>query len=494
MEARYRQTYIRFPSRNRSQGWLYGRLAALSLWKREGFFYMSLKVMSNRAAAEARQQHAFEAYHAYERQRLKDDELTWAAETLDGPVRVPLEFTLKNNDLYASDGGNLRTVFEDAVSNDMKVAAVNTEYGFQLQRSRAELGEYEHMVMMAKGEVPNVMVVISPIPEQMRGRTSGDTYGYQPRRGLGFFRVISHEGDGRIKMTVQSFDKSDPVAINAMYSRYGEQPDWSRDLIDQRIYMHIEDELERELISDSLLFRYDESLNQRYGGDWYAGRNGQDRRNAYDFAKIQADLLDEHISRMSRPGLDDKQKEKFRRDYAAALRRRHEGRQVTTEGGGADAEMSAAGDAALAAGERFEGCGYSVGGANSAEAQAAQAGYSNRLWVRGECRVCLRSAEVAECTVCIDCEEADNRGEDLDRIHARAKTEKAMAAKALSVSKKSDEDAKKEAVRHARQKSRPGAARVRTADGRMLHLRHKLVIGGTKPVWVDEQGREAARS
>jgi hypothetical protein len=260
------------------------------------------------------------------------------------------------------------------------------------------------MLRMAAGDGANTAIIISPIPEQLRN-SEQDILGYQPKRGLGFVRVIGRQPDGNIKLQSHSIDKSDPESINAIYELFGQTADWSRDLIDQRILVNINDTYEQELLIDRLLFTYDQSLNRRFGGSWFAGRSELDQREALQFVQSQSDAVDLHLKNMSAPGLSKADKKQLRYKLAATMKRRYEGRQIVDDGGDIGSEMDAAANDAAANGESYSGCGE-TNNANTnevANSALAEAGYSQR-----------RDSKLYDIDKCMRCPKCQYSGVEID--------------------------------------------------------------------------------
>src|SRR5690606_20043780 len=116
-----------------------------------------------------------------------------------------------------------------------------------------EYEEYQDMLAMARGDLPNTMVVVSDFaPERMNA--TRDVGGYNVTRKQTMLRVITRSADGKLKMYSQSLDGSNRKALESMYAflgfdvRHGE-------LLSQRIHTDI-DKHEQELLVDQLMGVY----------------------------------------------------------------------------------------------------------------------------------------------------------------------------------------------------------------------------------------------
>ncbi len=256
---------------------------------------------------------------------------------------------------------------------------------------------------------------MSPIPDAV---LSGVTFnGYDKERKKTLVRIFRRTDVG-VEATSLSLDLSDREGLNAIAGRFGRRIDEnasSEDILAMRLWGY-EDELGTG-VSKVVRSLYDTELAGKFGGDWYAGRRSSAVMDAKKFIEEQADLVGAHLDELTQlretysgKALDAKL-EVARYNLAAALTRRLRG----------DADMSsltAAGDSARASGERYDGdCPTNM--QVSAERSLSKLGMGQE-WKYGNCRVCLEDRKVGECSVCIGCENADNRGKDLGAIHKAA--------------------------------------------------------------------------
>lgn len=408
---------------------------------------------------------------------VRMDTITFAGEALDTYSEKALKYTYHDNELWSEQGDSLAPIFDDSVSYYQRKSEADPSIAFQYRRALAERCEYMHMQRMVRGEVPNTLVVISNYPRELDGATE-DIEGYQCQRRLGFIRCITRQEDGSLQMLNHSFDQSDPQAIEAMYQLMGRQVDWGRDVLEQPVQLHIEDPEARELLLDQLLYAYDSSLSQTQGGEWFAGRRPSDKSEAVAFVEAQRDLLDRHIERLIHVGPKTEAANQLRYDFVSALRRRFRGEQYVADS--ADSEMSGAGGSARSNGESVSGCGLTI---NTTESQLNESGYQigkkNREWTFGTCRVCLRDGRIGECAVCQGCEDADNRGENLNTIAARAQAAqvKKLGNKSLQLSRSPEQ----------RTSKTNKIALIREQYGEHAAVRQEIVIGGARQVVYDRR-------
>jgi hypothetical protein len=368
--------------------------------------------------------------------RVREDTITWLAEVLDGSMRVPTEFRINGEELFARDGSNLRTIFEESIGDAEKKVAQNPKLGFELRRRKIELDEYHLMVAMTQGLLPNTMVVVSDFPPELMDKDN-DVAGYNTERKPTMLRVIAAKEDG-IKMFTQSLDGTDREALEDVYRSRGFEAQ-EGELLGQRMHEQLSDE-EQEYLVDQLMGVYDRSLSGRHGGTWRAGRRQHnDLINTYDFVRNQQDLVEAFVETKLK---DSTAAEELRYSLAAAMERRFSNRdQVNVVRGVSGAiygqqniwqEMYRAGNQAKAEGKTYSGCGISSkssdestgGGDNSSgPSDLEDAGYGdedkkeNWKWKAGVCRVkeCPTrpgKTKVGPCHVCVGCQHMFDKGRD----------------------------------------------------------------------------------
>lgn len=374
-----------------------------------------------------------EATHFDHEARRYEDTVTWLAEVLPSSMRTVFEYGFDGSELYASDGGALEPIFMDALRQAQNLP------DYEVRRRRHELDEYEDMLDMMSGHLPNTMVVLSDFPPELMDAAE-DVGGYNVGRKQTMLRVIYKTPEGTLKMSSQSLDGSHRRSLESLYEHFGQKPE-TGELLGQRLHMEMSGE-QQQVLLDELVGVYDRDLSRRMGGQWYAGRLGGSRHNAYDFVRRQTDLLGAYFATTKRftGGFKDyslaaAMVDRFRDTADAPML----SLVITGEGAQERAlgEMYRAGSDAQARGETFSGCGMSLQN-TSAEEQHEALGYGNQtdkesgkseklVWKDGVCRIenCPTrpgKTKVAQCSVCRGCQWWFDRGRDPAKLYKGLKT------------------------------------------------------------------------
>jgi hypothetical protein len=253
---------------------------------------------------------------------------------------------------------------------------------------------------MAKGELPNTMVIVSDFPAELLTATE-DIGGYNVTRKQAMLRVLTRRADGNVQLYSQSLDGSDRACLEAIYDDFGMKPD-AGELLHQRIHTDLSVEAQATII-DRLTGVYDRALGTRYGGEWYAGRRPADYRNTYEFVRRQQDLIQTCIDLQLSGRLDVK----TMYDMSATMQARFKAKKYDSFSPVPNREMLApgmlqleimqAGREARAAGQSFSACGITLkaeGIDGSSEGQLDEAGYGNKAseedceFVSKKCPMC----------------------------------------------------------------------------------------------------------
>lgn len=313
-----------------------------------------------------------------EREAVYDDSATWLAEVLDGQMRTEFSFGFDSNDLIGKDGRKFGEIFDTSIVEAEAIARVQPELAFELRRRKLEKAEHTEMLAMMRGELPNTMVVISDFPPELTNART-DVGGYNTRRQQTMMRVISRQKDGTLLVQTQSLDGSNRAGLESIYAGLQAVPQ-PGELLGQRVHLDLPEVWQPELINN-LTDKYDETLRQRIGGDWYGGRRPADFNNTYDFVLAQTDLLNVFVDAKLR---NPQHAEKMRYGLAAAFESRFRNRlnaKSTIGEVGADMtvvlvrEMQLAEGEALQSGKTFSGCGITKNG-TAEELEAI--GYGNQ--------------------------------------------------------------------------------------------------------------------
>lgn len=317
-------------------------------------------------------------------QQLRDrnDIETWLAEVLDGSMRTEFRYTYDGDDLRAEDGSEMGPVFAQSMIDAEAIVAARPDLAFERRRRQIESAEYEDMLRIADpANENNTMIVVSDFPAELMDQ-SVDVGGYNVRRKQTMLRVISRDDlTGELIMITQSLDRSDRTGLEKMYDYMGLQAQ-PGELLGQRIIAQLPSTHQNELV-DRLMEVYDDSLQQRLGGNWSAGRKRDNRLNTLDFVRNQPDLLEAYLSSARTPNVQ--------RNLAAAMDMRYEQRTLGSvpimradqhehshhAAIAIAVEMELAGRQAAQEGKVFSGCGASIGGSDAA-GELALASYGNK--------------------------------------------------------------------------------------------------------------------
>lgn len=321
--------------------------------------------------------------------RHKNDAETWLAEVLDGTMRTPFEYSFDGYELYAEDGSAMGAVFQKSEEDAPRIAKANPRLGFEMRRRRLESEEYADMLAMARGELPNTMIVVSDFPPEMMTETKS-IGGYNVDRKQTMLRVITWDGK-KITMQSQSLDLSNRLGLESLYDAVGCEVT-EGELLGQRMHVDVTPE-NQPFVIDQLVGVYDRALELQYGGEWYAGRSGSDRQNTYDFVRCNQDIV-QRAAELFAQGIYNSAK---LYDCAATLKRRliklRNGEAVQMVYAAIDhadhaaqqrlhQEMQYAGTESRMAGDTFDGCGVSVSGVAD---QLNESGYGNKSNEDGDC-------------------------------------------------------------------------------------------------------------
>ncbi len=320
--------------------------------------------------------------------RHRNDTITWLAETLHGSMRTSFDYHFDGQELYAVDGGAMGEVFDQSISSAKEIVNLNPNLLFELRRRISEKGEYEDMIAMAKGELPNTMVVVSDFPEELMA-SKENVGGYNSSRKQTMLRVISRQNNGDIRMVTQSLDGSDRQALEAIYAKMGE-PVKPGELLEQRIKLDLPQAWQSDLVN-SLLNTYDQSLTDQFGNYWHAGikqNSGSAIINTAEFVNRQTDLIEWFVnaklenpisSEKLRYGLAATIKERFEKSFAPGhIATSNSATYLPAIESRMNLEINLATQRAVDRGDSFSGCGLKVGIDNGLESQLEEAGYGNK--------------------------------------------------------------------------------------------------------------------
>lgn len=335
-----------------------------------------------------REYQRYEAYECFAYERRLTDEITDMSERLAAPMQNTFEYEMGADGELWFQGELMSRVFDDGIKVAEELTLANPQFMTELIRRRLERQEYDEMRKLALGSEgdPDVLVVLSPIPDAVLNGTQLNAYDKERKKTL--VRIFRRTDTG-IEATSLSLDRSDRDGLNAIAEQFGQSIDPaadSEDILAMRLWGY-RDEAHAGS-ARTIRKTYDEKLAEKFGGRWYAGRQSSLVTDAKLFIEAQVDLVNQHMEELkmlrivySGKELDEKL-ETARYNLAAALTRRMRG--------DADAgSLSEAGDDARANGERYDGdC--PTGVANmTAEQSASQLGLGNEKHLRCvTCPIC----------------------------------------------------------------------------------------------------------
>lgn len=352
-------------------------------------------------------------FEIYDREiRAYHDATTWLAETLNGRMLTSFEYNFDGQELYASDGGALKPIFEKSLEDAEDLASKNPTLAFEKRRRQIELAEYNNMLKMASGELPNTMITVSDFPPELMN-ASKDEGGYNATRKQTMLRVITRDSSGKLTMRSQSLDGSNRVALEELYASFGLAPA-PGELLGQRIYSD-QDEAEQEFLVDKLTGVYDHSLqSQNPDRQYRAGRLLPDTPGleTYQFVRNQTDLVDHLTDKMLKGKCDDQ----TMFSVAATMASRYEnvgkpqqynvaGEIVYVTMSSLKDEMYVATSQARAESRTFSGCGASFTSEPGAGHELEASGFGNKTgeensWHGGK----IKKGK------CVNCKERTNVG------------------------------------------------------------------------------------
>ena len=327
----------------------------------------------------------------YEFQIYYDDATTWLAEALDGNMRTSFQYRFYGGELFARDGRQLGPIFSDAVEDARRKAVSNPSLDFEVRRRLIEEEEYGDILLMAGGEGPNTMIVVSDCPPEVMD-SEVSIGGYDAERKQTMLRIITRSEEGAIDITSQSLDGSNREALEAIYDELDEQV-LPGELLGQRIKKELTPEEQANLV-DRLMAVHDNKLSERLGGSWYGGRQTSRYKNTYDFVCQQTDLTDLVVkSRIEAQDGRFKVTEMLYKVAATMESRWLGNKHFGFSGGGNNLyyEMISAAQEAAARGKVYRGCGLEI----EASDELAELGYGNKK----------EDNEEGKCVTCPFCEE-----------------------------------------------------------------------------------------
>ncbi len=331
----------------------------------------------------------------HERQQRYDLQ-TYFAELVNGSMRTDFEMYFDGSDLVSEDGRSLDETTKDGQVEARRIAKDTPDLWFEVRRRDIERDEFKEAMEMARGERPNTIIAVSDFPQELIDAKQ-DVGGYNVTRKQTMLRVLTRQPDGNVRMYSQSLDGSNRQALEAIYERFGLQPE-PGELLGQRINVDLQPEQQATLTGE-LTGIYDRSLETQNGGQFHAGRRPVDYRNTYEFVCNQQDLIEECVRLDSLGWLNDK----FMYGVAAEMNDRFkveqhgvanpEPRPMAIDPTLLHQAIERAGAEARSQGVSFSACGVTLNADGSSGNQFEQAGYGNKTdedceFTSKECPMC----------------------------------------------------------------------------------------------------------
>jgi hypothetical protein len=349
---------------------------------------------------------------------------------------------------------------------------------FEVTRREHEHQEALMIDKFGRGELDgNVLVKISPVPDAVRdGIATIDGY---RRDMLRSFVRIYYRTDKAVECRLFSLDQSDHIGLAAVGDLLGIDTDGrsSEDILGDHALMNMSSVSSAAIdrLVQNTIDIYDGALEMQTGGKFHAGSRMPNKDDALSMVMRHGSLLDEHmreISGIMTRALSGSAKkellEQRRIRTTAAI-------DLVVQGGKVDSSNDAAVSEQISTKEYGGDCptGYGLNAVGM-----AQGARKEREFKKGVCLACLKPGKVGECSVCIDCEERDNRGVDLMKVR-----EKALAARATkqAIQRRQQEQVGRAAAEKARSKSDV----IKSRFGEYARVRNEFVVGGMQQVVYD---------
>jgi hypothetical protein len=374
--------------------------------------------MQQTATIEQNRRVGYERYEAYQR----FEEATDIAERIGYPIDHTVHYEMRDGLAYGvfdKQNRPFRELTDEARREGHKIFT-------GINRFEAIRREHEHQEALlvdrfGRGELNGtVLVKISPVPDAVRDGTA-DIDGYRRDLLRSFVRIYYEVEDG-VRCRLFSLDMSDRSGLAAVGDLLGITTDGrsSEDILGDHALVdmgeNISDESVTELVGHAK-FVYDKALKLQTGEQFHAGSRMLNKNDALSLVMRHDSLLDEHMkeisSIMSRALDPDAKKallETRRKRTAAAM-------DIVEQGG----VVGSSNDSTVTEQMSAKDYGGECATGNAANAVGmAQGAKKERELKKGTCQACLRKGTVGECSVCLDCEEDDNKGVDLMKVRAKA--------------------------------------------------------------------------
>ncbi len=322
-------------------------------------------------------------FDAFERERLKTDQITEASERLNGAMENVFEYTYRNGDFHFQ-GQALRPIFDDGIRAAEEIVAVRPEFAVELQRryiERNQLNEQIELIQKVDQENPLVLVHISPTPDAvLKGEI--DLNAYDKDRQKIMVRITEPTPSG-VKVTSLSLDSNDRVALRAVGDFLGvDIPDdaSSEDILNMH-FLAEKSQFGDERPAKVLRERYDRAMHMQHGGEWYAGRQDTEVQSTIEKILAYPELIDQHVDDVLRIKQRHGKKFRFSDEYARATYDFLAAIEQAGKLGAVIGSMSDAGDLARSAGVEYADPDCPTGVVQNAEQALEMQGLGKERWM-----------------------------------------------------------------------------------------------------------------
>lgn len=447
-------------------------------------------------------------YERYEANR-RFEEITDLAERIGYAIDTPISYELIDGHLHALTDTCSRPFYEQTLeARDKGRDAFTGNKAFEYTRLCHEHDEAQFIDAFARGEVEaDIVTKLSRVPDAVVAGTT-DIAGYRADLLRSFVRLYYRE-DNVVHCRLLSLDGNSQTGLE----KVGELIDievgahGSEDLLGCTGLLQADDEpaAYANRLAEHIKATYELTVFEETGQITYAGSQYENKADAHSLVAGFGAIVDTHMHGLQTievSGLDDDQQKilrSFLRKQSAAavglglkghpeselaetlrddLARQLEKQRGTTtlSYGGSDSAI----DREVQSGNYDQGCPTA---GSTAEQMGMQQGKQSE-WQLGQCRTCLRDTKVGPCSVCIDCEAADNRGEDLLQIHRRALAKQAAQQREYTTEYQMYKNAKKS----DRVVSQPSKlAIIHQRYGEHAELRQQIGVGTAYTIIYDRR-------
>lgn len=356
----------------------------------------------------------------------KVDILTDASERLALPMVNTFTYRRTPEGLQAEAGENLRKVFTDGLNYAEHAAKINKDWEFEAERRRIELAQLDRIETFSQQHGDITITSFSLDGSDYDGiRAIASALGHElPEQKMASEDILARQFD---VSGAQVYLSPIPDAVVEQGVNIGGY-DPKRKKMLARIVLPVG-------VSDAPLVQrlrtaYDQVLQQKHGGEWYAGRRAISEQDALSFIKNQPDLSALHLKRVEEAiaaGANFHIIDSLQYDFLAALEDRLDGKEVSS--------LAASGETARNEGKSFAGdCPPA-----DVKGQLEKLGFSSARNEKGKkiicnCPFCRKKVKVDPCDPGIVCPECgkDRNGKVVQKIGKGATKRVISLAKRLT--------------------------------------------------------------